>query len=232
MLIQIECIPCILKMSASMLRLINLDESNAREIFTEILQLPCFRLDLNSTTSPDVIELIMNKIVEASGAPDPFSSAKRKQNDIALGLYSSLRSLIEDSSNPLLTAIKLSIVGNAIDFMVSHSTEDMESTIRENLKSPLNEKEFEEFQNRLAHSKNVLIFGDNSGEIVMDRLLIETIRKSYNPDIIYVVRSMPTMNDSTLAEARFTGMDRVVKVLENGIRGPFRVPGFADAPVK
>ena len=55
----------------------------------------------------------------------------------------------------------------------------------------------------------------------MDRLLIETIRKSYNPDIIYVVRSMPTMNDSTLAEARFTGMDRVVKVLENGIRGPF-----------
>ncbi len=221
MLLELECIPCILNMSASMIRLLDLDESHARKIFAEILKIPSLRLDFSDTTSPDVIELVMTKIMRASGDQDPFSSAKKKQNDIALKLYPSLRSLIEESPDQLLTAVKLSILGNAIDFMVPHSMEHLERTIRENLESEIPVKEYEEFKNRLARSKLVLIFGDNSGEIVFDRLLIEAIRKICNPDIVYVVRSMPAMNDSTLEEAQFTGMDRVVRVLENGIQGPF-----------
>jgi uncharacterized protein with ATP-grasp and redox domains len=163
----------------------------------------------------------MTKIMRASGDRDPFSAAKKKQNAIALKLYPSLRSFAEESPEPLLTAVKLSIVGNAVDFMVPHSTEHLERTIRENLKSELPAEEYQEFEKRLASSKQVLIFGDNSGEIVFDRLLVEVIRKNHHPDIVYVVRSMPAMNDSTIAEAQFAGMDKVVRVLENGIQGPF-----------
>jgi uncharacterized protein with ATP-grasp and redox domains len=221
MLLQLECIPCILNVSALMIRLLNIDETRAREIFSDIMQLPSLRLGSNDITSPDVIELAMTKIMAVSGDPDPFSLEKRKQNDIALELYPSLRALIEDSNDPLLMAVKLAIVGNAIDFMVPHSTERIERTIKENLEFEFPEKEYKEFENRLMCSNLVLIFGDNSGEIVLDRLLIETIRKARNPDIVYIVKSTPAMNDSTLAEAQYTGMDRVARVLENGIQGPF-----------
>ncbi len=221
MLPQLECIPCILKMSASMIRLIDLDESRARKLFAEILRIPGLSGDSYNRTSPDIIESVMTKIIKASGVPDPFSMAKRKQNEMALGLYPSLRLLVEESADPLLAAVKLAIFGNAMDFMVPRSTEQMERAIKENLESPIPEKEYEEFRNRLKTSKKFLIFGDNSGEIVLDRLLIETIRKTHDPEIIYVVRSMPVMNDSTMEEARFTGMDRIVRLVENGIQGPF-----------
>jgi uncharacterized protein with ATP-grasp and redox domains len=221
MLLQIECIPCMLNMAASMIRLLDLDESHAKKLFAEILQTPGLRGDIYDITSPDVIESVMTKIIRVSGVPDPFCSAKRKQNEIALGLYPSLRSLVEASPTPLHTATKLAILGNAIDFMVPHSTEQIERFIRGNLESPLPEKEYETFRNRLAGSDLVLFFGDNSGEIVLDRLLMETIQKTHNPDIVYVVRSIPAMNDSTIAEAQFTEMGRTARVLENGIQGPF-----------
>jgi hypothetical protein len=38
-----------------------------------------------------------------------------------------------------------------------------------------------------------------------------------------VVRSVPTLNDVTIKEATFVGMDQVVRVVENGIDGP--LPG-------
>ena len=117
--------------------------------------------------------------------------------------------------------MKLAIFGNALDFMVPRSTEQMEHVIKENLETLLPEEEYEEFLNRLNTSKKILFFGDNSGEIVFDRLLIETIKKTNNPEIIYVVRSMPVMNDATMAEARFIGMDRVARLVESGIQGPF-----------
>jgi hypothetical protein len=59
--------------------------------------------------------------------------------------------------------------------------------------------------------------------VVLDKLLIETIKKRYDRDITFVVRSVPTLNDVTIKEATFVGMDQVVRVVENGIDGP--LPG-------
>jgi uncharacterized protein with ATP-grasp and redox domains len=58
---------------------------------------------------------------------------------------------------------------------------------------------------------------------VFDKLLIKTIRKMCNPEIAFVVRSVPTLNDATLDEARAVGMDKVATLVENGIDGP--LPG-------
>jgi uncharacterized protein with ATP-grasp and redox domains len=45
----------------------------------------------------------------------------------------------------------------------------------------------------------------------------------YQLEIVFVVRSVPTLNDATLVEAKSIGMDKIVKVIENGIDGP--LPG-------
>jgi damage-control phosphatase, subfamily I len=82
---------------------------------------------------------------------------------------------------------------------------------------------FIELQDRLEQSRLVVYLGDNCGEMVFDKLLIETIKGRYDVEVIFVVRSIPTLNDGTLREAKLIGMDEAATVMENGIDGP--LPG-------
>ncbi len=69
----------------------------------------------------------------------------------------------------------------------------------------------------------VIYLGDNCGEIVFDKLLIETIKAHYEIDVAFVVRSIPALNDATTREAELIGMGDVASIVENGIDGP--LPG-------
>ena len=56
MLIQPDCIPCILTMSISAIRKLSLDDMTARDLFSNILRIPGLRgLEWNQP-SPDIIE--------------------------------------------------------------------------------------------------------------------------------------------------------------------------------
>ena len=80
MLLEADCIPCILRMAVAALRQLPLDENTIRELCTGILEIPALRgLDWNKT-SAEVIEDIWRKIVKQTGSSDPFRSAKSNQN--------------------------------------------------------------------------------------------------------------------------------------------------------
>lgn len=107
--------------------------------------------------------------------------------------------------------------------MVPQGTSNIEKTIRQQLEASLPEKQYVALKARLEASKSVLYLGDNCGEVVLDKLLIETISRAYDLKFTYVVRSVPTLNDVTLKEAARVGMDQAAKVVANGINGP--LPG-------
>jgi len=155
--------------------------------------------------------------------PDPFAAEKERQNAVVMELYPRLRSWVEESTNPLYTAAKLAILGNAIDFMVPQNVADIENTIRERLDFPLDPKECEKLEENLRRSKRVLYFADNCGEIVLDKLFMETVKGLFDIEFVLAVKSVPAMNDVTLKEARAVGVDHLAEVIENGIQGP--VPG-------
>lgn len=223
MLIQPDCIPCILKMSLSVLRKLPLEEERMRELYGSILELPVLREPRRDMTSPEIIERVMEEITRATGNPDPFFSQKQEQNKAMLALYPQLRERLERSPNPLFTAVKLAIIGNSIDFMMCDEPNSLEDSILEKLKSHLHAAEYEAFAEQVKKSRQLLYIGDNSGEIVLDRLLVEIMKERYGVRVVFVVRGMPTLNDATGKEAEFTGMDRVTTVVGNGIGGP--VPG-------
>jgi len=223
MLIKPDCIPCVLNMSLSVLRRLPLDEEKIKALYTEILEIPSLQGRFWETTSVHVIEKVMEKIHHAMNDPDPFAAEKERQNAVVIELYPRLRSWVENSTNPLYTAAKLAILGNAIDFMVPQNVADIESTIRDKLDFPLDDREYERFEENLRHSGRVLYFADNCGEIVLDKLFMETVKGFMDIEFILVVKSVPAMNDVTLKEARAVGMDRLAEVIENGIQAP--VPG-------
>ena len=223
MFIKPDCIPCILKMTLSSLRKLPLDESSVKALYADILRLPALRGQVWDITSPEIIEDVWKKIVAKVNSRDPFSETKSKQNQKIMALYPLLEKMINDAADPLKLAVKLAILGNSMDFMVADSSLAMEKSIEEKAKLPLADMNFSRFKKQLEKARNLLIFGDNAGEIVFDRLLIELIKNRYQPEITFVVRSVPTLNDATLTEARDVGIERIANVIENGIDGP--LPG-------
>ena len=223
MLLEAECVPCILRMSVAALRQLPLDENTIRELTAEILEIPCLRgLDWN-TTSAEVIEDVWRKIVKKTGSTDPFRLVKSNQNKKIMDLYPDLQQMINEAVDPLYMAVKLAILGNSLDLMVADSAETFENSIKDRVDAPLPVEIYSAFEQQLRTSKHLVYFGDNAGEIVFDKLLIETIKELHSVEIVFVVRSVPTLNDATLTEARSIGIDNIAQLIENGIDGP--LPG-------
>ncbi len=67
----------------------------------------------------------------------------------------------------------------------------------------------------LLDTNHLLILLDNAGEIVFDKLLVETMLKTFPElEIICSVRSTPIINDATLEDAKFIGLTDLVQVIE------------------
>lgn len=223
MLLEADCVPCILRMAVAALRQLPLDENIIRELCTEILEIPALRgLDWNKTSAA-VIEDIWRKIVKKIGSSDPFRLLKSNQNQKIMDLYPFFEKMVNEAADPLYLAVKLSILGNSMDLMVADPSLTVERSIANKVKLPLSDENYSKFRKQLQATQHLLIFGDNAGEIVFDKLLIETIKKIYQPEIAFVVRSVPTLNDATFDEAKTVGIDEIATVIENGIDGP--LPG-------
>ena len=223
MLIKPDCISCILKMAITALRKLTTDEEVIRDVTIRILALPALQGRQWDLTSPEVIEAVMKIIIDAFGAPDPFQALKLEQNRTALALYPALKQTVLEADDPLQTAVKLAIVGNAIDLMVTDRTPNLEKIIRRDLEQPLPEDAFGAFRENLIQTRSLVYLGDNAGEIVFDKLLLETLRGYCSPQVTFVVRSEPALNDATQKEAEMVGMAAVATIMPNGLPAP--VPG-------
>ena len=223
MLIKPDCISCILKMATSSIRKLTDDEEVLKELTIRILQIPALRgLDWDRT-SPEVIEQVMGKMIVTFQTPDPFKGLKAEQNQKGLELYPHLKQLVQKSADPLFTAVQLAIQGNGIDLMVSDRSIDVEKVLDKELQQPIDEKSFLAFRDKLEKARLLVYLGDNSGEIVFDKILIETIGTLYDLQVFFVVRGVPALNDVTIREAKSVGIDLLATVIENGMKAP--VPG-------
>jgi len=154
------------------------------------------------TAKPHVIGRKVDKIVRVvTGIDDPHKEAKKKHNDLALSLYSKLSAMTSDSENPLFTAVKLAIAGNIID-LGALSEFDLDKTIREVMNKGFAIDDFKTLKHKLHDAKSMLYIADNAGEIVFDKLLIETMMTiSKLQQVTFVVKGGPIINDATLKDA-------------------------------
>lgn len=160
--------------------------------------------------------------------PDPYKEVKRKSNDHALSMYPNLKKHISESVNPFDTALCLAIAGNIIDFAVTDHF-DLQATIDKVLHSDFAIDHSIELKQAVSKANQVLYIGDNAGEIVFDKLFIETIM---HPKLIYAVRGAPVINDATLDDAKYIGMDKVANVISNGYDAPSTVLGKSSQVFK
>lgn len=150
-------------------------------------------------------------IRELSGNADPYRGAKWEATAHALSLYPRLKALVRAAADPFDTALRLAIAGNIIDLGVAESY-DLEASVTRVLAMPFAVDAAARLRAALAQACEVLYLGDNAGETVFDRLLIETLPQR----VVYVVKGGPAVNDAMREDATAAGLDRVCTVVDNG----------------
>lgn len=202
---EVECIPCMLTQAINTTRMVTEDEETLLKVVREVIE--CIKesdLDLPPATFSTPAYRIAERI---TGVGDPYKEIKKRYNDLALKMSTEAKRIIDKSKDRLHTAFKLSVVGNIIDLGIGHPF-NLEETTAEILKSGFAIDHFQKFKEDLQSSKKILFVGDNAGEIVFDKLLVEELRDYY---LTYAVRGGAIINDATLEDALYVGMDKVAK---------------------
>ncbi len=146
-----------------------------------------------------------------------YRDEKMFANKILLADYDYWKSFALNSENPLYTAVKLAVAGNIIDYGAHTQPDDITSKIKELIEWPFTIDHTNKLFDRIKKAKRILYLGDNAGEIVFDKLLIELLQ---HPDLTYVVRGKPVINDVTYEDAGFIVMDQVCNIISNGFDAP------------
>ncbi|MEW6067196.1 MAG: ARMT1-like domain-containing protein [Nitrospirota bacterium] len=211
MRVYIDCFPCFIRQSIIALRLGTKDESLQESILKSTLEY----IEKADTSKPPAYTttFIHRKIRQMLGR-DPFKDIKSEYNQIALRLYSSLKAAIEKSSDPLWTSTRLAIAGNVIDFGIFTSV-DIEGAITRALNDQIAVDDYAFFKEAISNTNEILYLTDNAGEIVFDRLLIETLTH-LGKEVKAIVKGSPVINDCTMEDAKESGLANVCEIADNG----------------
>jgi uncharacterized protein with ATP-grasp and redox domains len=209
----LDCIPCFFKQALTAARIAGLNEMKIKSVLNHIAEI-IPEISLHSTP-PEIGMIVYKAIYQAAGIDDPFKDAKHRSTEYLLSIYQDLRQRVLSSSDPLYTALKLSALGNAIDYGADPDF-DIKSDILNIQKTDFDVCDYVQFKKELGKAKSILFIADNAGETVLDKLLIEQLKK----EVIYAVRSRPIINDATFDDAHEAGIQEVADIISSGCDAP------------
>ena len=209
----LECLPCMMQQALRAGRMATDDDIKVKKILDEVGAL-IKDIPMDSTPAESGA-LVYGKIREITGVIDPYKKIKEASIKEAQSLYPELKKAVTDSDNPLLTAIRIAIAGNVIDFGMSKKFSLVED-VQKILKQDFAIKDFDDFETQLKNARSVLYLGDNAGESVFDKILIEELGKP----VTYVVREIPVINDVVYQDAIDSGLDEVAEIISSGTTAP------------
>lgn len=205
-----DCIPCSVRQALTTAKLASADEGLQREMVDRamgvLLGYPLERPPAEMAT------VAIRAALELLDARDPFREAKARHNLVALELVERYRKVVKEAADPLLTALKLAVAGNVIDFGVGKGF-NLERTVEKALNSDFAINELEQFKEDLKGAATILFIADNAGEIAFDKFLLEQLA---DKEAYVAVKAGPILNDATPEDAKQVGIDRLAKLVTTG----------------
>ncbi|MGI6188968.1 MAG: DUF89 family protein [Clostridiales bacterium] len=210
----IDCVHCYLKQAVSCMKMAGIDEDTQHEIIYKLMD---YIKDYDRADTPaGNSTLAVLKTYELINNDDPYKEVKKQSNDLALQLYPRLKDIIDENGDRLYKALKISVAGNVIDLGIRRSF-NIEEELKYSMETGFAKDHYQAFAKKLEQVDEVLFLGDNSGEIVFDKILVEELVR-LGKRVTYVVKEGPVLNDSTMEDALYVGMDKVARVMTTGSR--------------
>lgn len=221
MKLQKECISCIIAQVKTVTNMLGLAEPLREAAMRDTLRY-LENANYDACTPLSMGEL-WQILLEHIGGVDPYEEIKSLCNHEAMKMIPSTREKIERASDPFAVALKYAIAGNLIDYgparPVSIEEQNAQIDAIANTQFVLDDSAL--LRESLSTASNMLYLGDNAGEIVFDKLLIEQIRRAYpRLSISFVVKGSAVLNDVTFTDAREVEMEEVARVIDNGDSSP------------
>ena len=220
MKIQTECVPCLLKRILFEIELSTDDKELQNKTIKKACTLLAELYDPN-ICSVDIATKVHKLVYETLSEKDPYKKLKIESNKAAKKLIPRVEELINVCEDPLRMSMLCSIVGNMMDFGIegaSNSPKKLFDIFEETVSDDLGYDDYDRIKNILKDAKNVLLFADNCGEIVFDKILCSELKK-FKPDIFLtvVIKGENILSDATMDDALEISLDKEVdQILTTG----------------
>ncbi len=221
MKVHLDCIPCFLKQSLEAARMATDDEEIHEHVIKEVLK-HLENIDFRKTP-PELSREVHRLIRNITNNDDPYKKVKNESNHKIEKIYDYLKEKIDESDDPLITSIKLAIVGNVIDFGTMNRF-NIDEMIEHALKREFDDKDYPVFREELKKAENILYLADNTGEIFFDKLLLEKL-KQMGKKITFVVKQNPIINDALKEDAEYSDIDKIAEIATCDMGQRISTPG-------
>jgi len=208
--------PCLVRQGLNAMRLCGVGDER---IFPTMKQIFRCAMEFEPSLSPPEMAMAVHRIVRREcGAADPYLAMKKQAIAEVRRYEGRIREKILASKNPFRTAVRFALVGNVLDFAVfDWNPAQLAGQLESALHKPVDESALDRLEAAVKKADRILYLGDNAGESVFDKLLIEQFGAK---PVIYGVRGAPTINDVTESDAVASGLAEVATLLSNGSDAP------------
>ena len=214
-----DCVTCLLNSSLKKIDCVT-DEKKRMEYMRRACEIIADN-DFVEYSAPIVDSKIIRLRRETLGIVEDYTAEKSEFNQLLLDLYDDLKEKVNASEDKLLTAIQLAMAGNYIDFgtVSDVNAARLMEMLDEAAQRIVDPVEYENLKRDIQAEGEIVYCHDNCGEIVLDKLLIETIKECYpGQKVVSFVRGGNVQNDVTLADAAEVRLAEVSdEVIANGV---------------
>lgn len=213
--IFLDCLPCFLRQVLDSTRIVTGDLKIQNRIMEDTIALVA---DYKSYKYSPELGRDMHRIINNhTGEKDTYKEIKKNSIKLAEEMYPYVKEFLHRRDNDrLYWALKASAIGNSIDYAIN-SHVDIKNCVETEIEKEFSICDIDSFKDKLKGAKTILVIGDNAGETVFDRVLIEELLQY---DIFYAVRSEAIINDATYEDACDSGLNHCCKIISNGCNAP------------
>lgn len=212
MKVEFQCANCIFHRGISEIAEATVDPSLQFKVASALFHL--LAKEFKPTAVPAYLGTKRDRLIKKmTGNSDPYAKVKQQSNRKALEFLPFAEKLILNEPSPdarFRKACLCSIVGNVMEFDIpghAFKYEDIGRLVQR-AEEELAVDEIAEIFNRVEKAGRILYLTDNAGEIAFDKLLVGEL-KNLGAHVTVAVKGGPIINDATMEDARYIGMDRV-----------------------
>lgn len=211
MKIFLDCLPCMHRQVLEAAYMATDDEVVQENIMDEAIEVLSEYREFSC--APELCEAMHTIVKKHARVKDPYAKIKSEDISVALKLEPLVKDFVFSADDSLLQALKAAATGNIMDSAL-YSDLDIEACLMEELESPFAICDKATLDKDLSEAKQILIIGDNAGEVVFDKIMVELFSRDYQ--VIYAVREEPIINDATVEDALKTGISDYAEVISTG----------------
>ena len=222
----LDCVPCFVKQALDATRLASAEDDVAERVLRRVLEAAAhMRMDF----PPPFMGRTIHRIIrDETGSADPYAALKQKSTQTALRLAGAVERRIENASDPFEAAVRYAIAGNVMDYALASNwdVDKIDNCFDEALSKPIDFDAVRSLEESVSTAARILYIGDNAGETVFDRILIQRFPAG---TVTYGVKGSPIINDATREDAEDAGIDRVAHIIDNGNDAPGTILDLCSA---